>query len=404
MSRPLARMGSLNLRTYLLGESVTEISELSVAVLREMERPRDNRQQCALVMLEAEDGTVGYGEANANPAAVKALLESDLGLVDNWDDSPRGVVLGADATDPRALWQALKAHTFWSCRAGIGHVALAAVGTAAWDLAGKLAGKPSFELMGSLQQAAPRAYCTLYHGAGPIGETIARTLAALDEVLGAGFRAAKVEPLPDNAPEPDDIVALVRAVRERVGDDLVLLADVGYRWQSAAEAIPVAARLDEFGLYALEAPFPPHEISEYRRLADAISTPLCTGDMLTSAVEYLPALESDSVRFVQGGAARTGVDEMDWLARRAAAVGRGFVSWGWVATGLTVAANLHVSVLHENIPLVEYAPPAFYPGGLLRNELFGPEPVVVEGIFAVPERPGFGMDVDPEVLGRLRLA
>ncbi len=380
-----------------------KISELSVAVLREVEKPWDNRQQCALVMLTAEDGTVGYGEANANPAAVKALLESDLGLVDNWDDSPRALVVGADATDPRALWRGLKTNTFWSCRAGLGHAALAAVGTAAWDLAGKLAGKPTFELMGSGRAVAPSAYCTLYHGAGPVKETIARTLAALDEVLDGGFKAVKVEPLPDNTPEPDDIVALVRAVRERVGRDLVLIADVGYRWRNATEATAIASRLDEFDLYALEAPFPPHEIEEYRRLADAVNTPLCTGDMLTSAVEYLPILDSGTVRFVQGGAARTGMDEMDWLAKRAAGLGRGFVSWGWVATGLTLAANLHVSLLHDNVPFVEYAPPSLYRDGVIRNELFGPEPAIANGVFAVPVGPGLGMEINSEVLARLKV-
>jgi L-alanine-DL-glutamate epimerase-like enolase superfamily enzyme len=381
-----------------------KIAELSVAVLRELINPWDNRQQCALVTLTAENGMAGYGEANANPAAVKALLETDCGLVDNWDDSPRSIILGADADDPRAFWKALKAHTFWSCRAGIGHVALAAVGTAAWDLAGKLACRPAYELLGAARTSAPVAYCTLYHGSGEIRDTVARTLEAFDEVRDAGFRAAKVEPLADNAPSPADIVTLVRAVRERAGDDFVLLADVGYRWRTAAEAIPIASRLDEFGLYALEAAFAPHEIDEYRRLADAIDTPLCTGDMLTAAVEYLPVLESGTVRFVQGGAARTGVDEMDWLAARASELGRGFVPWGWVATGLTVAANLHVSMVHENVPLIEYAPPALYPAGVMRNQLFEPEPAVRGGEFARPERPGFGMDLNPDVFERLRVS
>ena len=232
------------------------ISDLSVAILREVSEPIDNRQQCALVVLTAEDGTVGYGEANANPAAVKALLDTDLGLRGNWDDAPRRNLLDSDATDPRELWKRLKDWSFWSCRAGLGHVALAAVGTAAWDLAGKLAGKPTYELLGPLQNPQPLAYCTLYHGGGDFRDTVAKTLKAVDSVLEAGFQAAKVEPLPDNAPDPDDIVELVRLVRERVGDDFLLLADVGYRWHNADEAIPIALQLDEFGLYALEAPFP----------------------------------------------------------------------------------------------------------------------------------------------------
>ena len=88
-----------------------KIVDLSVAILREEEEPYDNRQQCALIMLSAEDGTIGYGEANANPAAVKALLETDLGLVRNLDDVPRRVVLGADAERPTELWRRLKDST-----------------------------------------------------------------------------------------------------------------------------------------------------------------------------------------------------------------------------------------------------------------------------------------------------
>jgi L-alanine-DL-glutamate epimerase-like enolase superfamily enzyme len=380
------------------------ISDLSVAILREVPEPVDNRQQCALIMLTAEDGTVGYGEANANPAAVKALLETDLGLKGNWDDAPRVNVLGGDATDPRELWRRLKDWSFWSCRAGLGHVALAAVGTAAWDLAGKLAGKPTYELLGPLKNAQPLAYCTLYHGAGDFRDTVTKTLKAVDGILEAGFQAAKVEPLPENAPEPDDIVELVRLVRERVGDDFLLLADVGYRWRSADEAIPIALQLDDFDLYALEAPFPPHDVAAYRALAAAIATPLCTGDQLTAAVEYLPVLESGTVRFVQGGAARTGIDDMDHLAKRAGELGKGFVPWGWVATGLTIAANLHLSVVHDNVPLIEYAPPSLYPEALLRNELFGPEPTVRNGVFDLPTRPGLGMDLNAEVLDRVRIA
>ena len=381
-----------------------KITDLSVAIVREVPEPIDNRQQCALVMLTAEDGTVGYGEANANPAAVKALLETELGLKGNWDDAPRLNVLGGDATDPRELWRRLKDWSFWSCRAGLGHVALAAVGTAAWDLAGKLAGKPTYELLGQLRNQQPLAYCTLYHGRADFRDTVAKTLKAVDGVLDAGFQAAKVEPLPENAPEPDDIVELVRLVRERVGDDFLLLADLGYRWRDADEAIPIALQLDEFGLYALEAPFPPHDVDAYRALAAAIQTPLCTGDQLTAAVEYLPVLESGTVLFVQGGAARTGIDDMDQLAKRAAQLGKGLVSWGWAATGLTIAANLHLSLVHDNIPLIEYAPPSLYPDARLRAELFGPEPAVTNGVFDLPTRPGLGMDLNSEVLDRLRIA
>lgn len=379
------------------------IADLSVAILRDVPVPTDNRQLCALVTLTADDGTVGYGEANANPAAVKALLDTDLGLTDNWDDIPRSLVIGADVTQPRQLTERLRESTFWSCRAGLGHVALAAIITAAWDLAGKIAGQPTYHLMGDLRNPRPKAYCTLYHGRGAFPDVLKRTLDAADQALQLGFRAIKVEPLPENAPEQEDIVELVRAVRHHVGDDVTLLADVGYRWSHPEQAIPVARRLDEFSLFALEAPFPPADVAAYRSLAAAISTPLCTGDQLTAAVEYLPVLDSGAVAFVQGGAARTGLADMDRLARHAATVGKQFVSWGWVATAQTISANVHLTLGHNNIPLVEYAPPQMYPEANLRNRLFNPEPHVVDGVFDIPTAPGLGLELDQDIFNRLRV-
>lgn len=381
-----------------------KIIDVSVAILRSTPTPTDNREQCALVYVTAEDGTVGYGEANANPAAVKALLETDFGLIGDWDDSPRSVLIGSDANAPRETWLSLKRSSFWSCRTGLGHVAVAAAGTALWDLAGKLAGKPTYQLLGEQRNFRPRAYATLYHGFSDIDETLKRTLEGVDRAIELGFTAVKVEPLTKNAPTADDIVDLVRQVRERVGDEFTLLADVGYRWQTANEGIAVARRLDEFGLYALEAPFPPHDVAAHLALADAIKTPLCTGDQLTSVYEYLPLLESGSVAFIQGGAARTGINDMDDLATRARALDKGFVSWGWVATSLTMAANLHLSLVHDNVPLIECAPPSMYPDVPLRNELFGPEPTITNGVFDLPTRPGLGVDIDSEALDRLRVA
>lgn len=359
-------------------------------------------EETVLVSVTSDEGVLGYGEGAARPAAVKAVVESEAPN-DGWDAGIRTLLIGADPSDPAALWRRLRDNTFWSCRSGIGHVALAAVDMALWDLAGKIHGKPAWQLMGDRENPRLVPYATLYHGAGSAEQTFTRTMAALEVVLARGYRAAKIESMDINVPDAHETIGLVAAVRDRIGPDFPLLLDMGYRWQGFEEAESTVKELDQFSLFALEAPFPPHRLSDYRRLADAIATPLATGDQLTAASDYEPLLASGTLQYVQAGAARTGVSDMGVLARAAEERGVRFLPWGWVPTGLATWANLHRAVVHANIPLVEYRAVELYSEGLLRAAVATPEPELVDGEFALPTRPGLGVEIDGALVARLRV-
>jgi L-alanine-DL-glutamate epimerase-like enolase superfamily enzyme len=89
---------------------------------------------------------------------------------------------------------------------------------------------------------------------------------------------------------------------------------------------------------------------------------------------------------------------MHRLARYAAAKGRRLIPYGWVATALSAAATLHVAAVNDNVPFVEYAPPAFYPDAGLRRDVAGPEPALRDGAFEVPAGPGLGISIDRDAL------
>lgn len=378
------------------------ISKIEAVILREP-GGRSTSSDQVLVVAEAEDGTRGYGEAAAHPEAVVEVIRSTMVDPAGWDDGIQSVLVGRDAADPATLWRELKSRTWWSCRAGIGHVALAGVDMALWDLAGKLAGKPAWQLMGARRNAELTPYITAYHGPATFEETLRTSMDVLERAVAAGFRGAKLEALPDTAPEPRDAVTLVARARDYVGPDFTLLLDVGYRWHSFAEVREIVKELDTFGLWALEAPFPPEQLDDHRRLAEAIETPIATGDQLTAASEYIPLLDSGVVSVVQAGAARTGVSEMGLLAEEAASRGRTLVPWGWVPSTLSIAANLHRSIVHANVPLIEYRAPEPGASGVLRRALAGPEPKIREGQFDRPTAPGLGVEVDLELVEQLRV-
>jgi L-alanine-DL-glutamate epimerase-like enolase superfamily enzyme len=360
-------------------------------------------EETTLVIVAADDGTVGYGEALAHQVAVKAVIEARRSELDLWDADVQSLLLGEDPRDPKRLWRKLKSATFWSCRTGLGHVALAGVDMALWDLAGKIQGMPVWQLLGEQKNFELVPYVTVYHGDAPFSQTLLRSEEVLRAAKADGFRAAKVEALSGNAPGLLDAVELTARAREILGPDVPLLLDVGYRWSSFAEAEECARAVDEFDLFALEAPFPPHQLDDYRQLAAAISTPVATGDILTAASEYFPLLDAGVVSYVQGGAARTGISDMLALAEAARARGRQLVPWGWAFTTLTAAANVHVAVVTENIPLIEYWAPWLYDEMDFRTDLSGPEPSIVAGRFELPTAPGLGVTVAEAAVDRYRV-
>lgn len=363
-------------------------------------RAADQTHEAALVRITSDDGHVGIGEAAVLPAVVKAFIDEPTSF--SWSQSVAEILIGQDPRDPKALWEALCDGTVWSARVGIGRIALAGVDMALWDLAGKVAGKPVWELLGERRPDAVVPYLTMYRGPSPLQTTIRNTNELVDKAVEAGFRAAKIEALTDTTENNDEIVELVRAVRAHAGADFTLALDVGYRWPSADVAMDCIRRLEELDLFFLETPFMPELVEEYRKLAEDSPIPIAGAEILTSYAEFGPLLDA-GLDIAQSGTCRIGITESDRLARRAGELGRRYVPYGYVSTLYSVAANIHVAAANDNVPLVELAPAAFYPHMIMRSELAGPEPIIRDGAFELPAAPGLGLELDEDAVSRYRV-
>lgn len=358
----------------------------------------DNFGETTLVVVTTDDGLVGVGEGNVSPLAVQAVVEQPSYWI--WSRGVTEPLIGRELGDPAALWDELYAGNWWTARNGIGHVALAAVDMALWDLAGKAAGKPVRELLGAQRTTPLVPYITMYRKVEDHDAALDAARAFVDDIKAQGFRAAKIEVSHDQVPDPDQIAPLVRAVREQAGPDFTLLCDACYRWNDADEAIAVLKQLEEYDLMLFETALLPEDLAGYRKLADATTIPLAGCEIVASAAELEHLMDFGGVQYVQPCVARVGVTAMDRLTRAAAARGREMIPYGWVATTLSMAATLHVAAAHENVPIVEYVPPSFYPYAELRKDVSGPEPVVVDGLFELPGGPGFGIELDHEAVER----
>jgi o-succinylbenzoate synthase len=219
--------------------------------------------------------------------------------------------------------------------------------------------------------------------------SLTELISQVEGYLEQGYRRVKLKIEPGWDTEP------VRVVRERFGPGLALQADANAAY-TLADARHLRA-LDEFGLLLLEQPLPADDLLGHADLARQLATPVCLDESVTSPRVAATALRLGACSVVNIKPARVG----GYLAARAIhdlCAAHGVPVWcgGMLETGVGRAANLALSAL-ENFTL---------PGDISATARYFTEditaPFVLEdGHIRVPRGPGTGVEVLPDVLGRL---
>ena len=381
-----------------------KITGLEAITVRATDQPAHDNHEAVVVIITAEDGTVGLGEAHGHAGAISALF--DPHAPPGWA-SPRtitDIVVGQSALDPRALWRELYAAQRWHARVGLGHAALAAVDIALWDLAARVAGTPVAQLLASSQPAAVTPYVTLYPGPGTVQEVARACCALLDQALALGITAVKVEPLPEAAKDDDEVVELIRRVRTACGDDIQLIVDFSYRFGDWRTALRCLQRIEEFNPILIETPLHVDDTHGYRELTARGTAAIGGAEILTSLAEFLSFADATGIRVVQPNVCCLGISETDRLIAASRSRGVGVMLHGWLSTTIGLAASIHLASAHgDHVSFVEYAPPSLYPGYTLRRYLAGPEPELRDGRFVPPTAPGLGVSLDIDALDRYRV-
>jgi D-galactarolactone cycloisomerase len=333
-----------------------------------------------LVCVTAADGTTGWGETWAMPAAAGAALRHGLAQA----------VLGVPDASPRAVWDAM-ARTLAYDRRGVSQMAMSAIDIAVWDATARRAGVPVATLLGGALRERLPAYVSgpfLKPGTDPYRDFDAD----IDTYLGRGFRAMKLRM--GVAPRTD--ARLLARVRERVGDDFPLMVDLneGASWRSA---LAYGEAFREHGLVWLEEPIRHDDLPGYTRLAQALPMALAGGEALLGLAPFRDYLSAGALDVVQPDLALCGgFTEGLRIAALADAFERPLIPHVW-GTAVNFAASLQfTAVLPETrgpglrYPLFEFDP-SFNP---LRDEL-GNFPLGPDGMVAVPDGPGLGIEIDP---------
>ncbi|TAK25989.1 MAG: galactonate dehydratase [Chloroflexota bacterium] len=338
------------------------------------------------VRVDTDDGIHGVGEAySVGPDDALQLVIRDFA---EW-------IVGRDPRDVEFLWQLMYNGSRFPGGV-VTNAAISGIEHALWDIKGKAAGIPVYQMLGGKARDRVRVY---QNPGGRTPEEMAERSVGLIERY--GFTALKINPHPPGS-EKTPFAALVRgavarleAVRRAVGDDIEIGVDPHARIFEPIRARQMAEALKPYRPFFIEEPIRPENIDAMAELRHHLDIPLATGEMLYTKYEFRDLLARGAADIIQPDVCCAGgLLEQKKIAAMAEAF---YVTvaphnpMGPVAT----AVNVHFAASTPNFLILEYTADDT-PG---RRDLVQEPMQLVDGYLELPTAPGLGIELNEDAFG-----
>ncbi|MEX1295754.1 MAG: enolase C-terminal domain-like protein [Candidatus Limnocylindrales bacterium] len=338
----------------------------------------------------SEPGLYGLGCATFTQrlGAVRTVVEDDL----------EPLLLGRDPHRIEDIWQLVYQNAYWR-NGPVLNNALSGVDQALWDIKGKLAGLPLYELLGGKARDAAAAYA---HADGREPEEVLDRVLELRE---AGFEHVRCQlggyggVRFDRARYGRAVPELFDFLRSRLEPEVELLHDVHERL-APIDAVRLAKELEPFRLFYLEDPLAPEDQAWLAALRAQSATPIAMGELFTHPTEWRDPIVARHIDFI-----RVHVSAIGGItpARKLAALAEAFA----VRTAfhgpsdvspVGHAANVHLDISLSNFGIQEFA-------GIpdILREVFPGGPELRDGALHPGEGPGLGIELDERLAERYPL-
>jgi mannonate dehydratase len=346
-----------------------------------------------------QDGLYGYGCGTFTQRAdlVNAAVERYL--------KPFLVGKPTDRIDD--LWQACYNSSYWR-NGPVLNNGISGVDQALWDIKGRQAGMPVYQLLGGKCREAADCYS---HAAGA---DIPQCLDSARKLMAQGFRNIRVQvgapgmasygagradtkiqalhsgPVYESAVQFRYSLKLLEEARKQLGEEVELLHDMHERY-TPNQAVQFAKAVEPLRLFFLEDPLSPEDIAYFRQIRQQCSTPIAMGELFNSPHEWTPLISERLIDYI-----RIHVTQAGGLTpcRKIAALGEIFgVKTAWHGPGdvspIGHMANVTLDVACYNFGIQEYSP---FNDRL--QEVFHGCPVLKDGYVYPSDSPGWGIEVD----------
>ncbi len=383
------------------------IQSVEVLVTNPDQEPMGN---FVLVKIQTnEPGLYGWGDATCTG--------SELGVARFLEEHLAPALVGRNPLEIEHIWHTLFHLPYY--RSGSVHMsALSGIDMALWDIKGKVAGLPVYELLGG----KVRQELLTYRSVG--GRDFSEVEDGVRRLMAEGYRVVKVQVLPpgleagyavpsservqretreayqrgvpprqvwETDPYVRTIPKLFEHLRKTVGEEIGLIHDVHERI-TPSEALVLAKALEPYRLFYFEDPLRPEHLDTFRLIRRQCSTPIAMGEAFTAPWEGHELITEHLIDYVRHDLAHVGGITM---GKKIATLCEPYgILTAWHGPGnispIAHMANCHVSLSVINFGIQEYA----VGWGEAVREVFTAFPHYKDGVVTIGDAPGLGIDVN----------
>jgi mannonate dehydratase len=352
-----------------------------------------------------QDGLYGYGCGTFTQRAdlVVPAVEKYL----------KPLIIGKAADRIEDIWNACYNSSYWR-NGPVLNNAISGVDEALWDIKGRQANLPVYQLLGGKVREAADCY------GHADGAEFSQTIESAKKYIEQGFRFVRVQvgvpgmagygsrrgdsqikalvtgPVFESGPYIRRALKLFEECRKSLGDDIELLHDVHER-VTPIQAVQFCKDAEKFKLFFMEDALSPEDIAYFRMIRQQCATQLAMGELFNSVHEWRPLITERLIDFI-----RIHVSQCGGLspARKIIAFAEQFgVRSAWHGPGdvspIGHAAQITLDVTAPNFGVQEYSP-----FNERTQEVFQGCPVMKEGYWYVNEAPGWGIEVDEKAAAK----
>jgi L-alanine-DL-glutamate epimerase-like enolase superfamily enzyme len=352
----------------------------------------DGSQDTVIILVHTDEGITGIGEVDSSPYAVKAVIEMpDSHMVCR---GLREIVIGEDVFDVEKIWLKMYRQSLYHGRRSLVIHAMSGIDMAIWDAMGKKVGLPVSKLLGGAFRSRIKAYCSVLM---PDNETEMARL--VDQHMVKGYQGIKFGwGALGQSFEKDK--ALVKTARKLLGDDKYLMIDIGMVWTDIKGAINTARAFESCNVHFLEEPFSPDNLDGYAELRQATSIHISGGEEVGTLYEYKDLIDRRCIDIVQPDLIRCG----------GLSVARKLVDYAGLHNIQIVphAFKTHI-LMAATLQYIAALPEAWYlefceQETILRKTITTTTfEVDRDGFVEIPQKPGFGSELDMDAVAYYRV-
>ncbi len=352
-------------------------------------------------VITSEPGLYGLGCATFTQRihAVQAAIDKHL----------KPFLIGRDVDRIEEIWQMSMVHGYWRNGPVLNNAA-SGIDQALWDIKGKRAGMPLYQLLGGKTREAAAVYV---HADGRNPQEVEDNARQFVE---QGYRYIRVQmggyggkvinqAKPQNSPDGNyydpraysrHMLQMIEHVRVQLGEEIELLHDIHERLHPI-HAVQFAKDVEPFKLFFLEDALAPEDMEWFKITRQQCATPLAMGELFNNPHEWQTLITGRLIDFV-----RMHVSQMGGItpARKVASFAHMFgIRTAWHGPSDTSpvghAANLHLDVWAPNFGIQEWYRPSE-----LEYEMFPGLPRISDGYLYPNDLPGLGIDIDEKLAAK----